>query len=96
MLEYSKPDKIEHKYSKIEQHSIEITTNIVKNIEIDNKIDYLYRLIEEVPESVYRPQALFEIASSYFEVENYQMALDVLKELEDNYPNSTLIADTYL
>lgn len=40
MLEYSKPDKIEHKYSKIEQHSIEITTNIVKNIEIDNKIDF--------------------------------------------------------
>lgn len=41
MLEYSKHDKIEHnRYSKIEYHSIEITTNIVKNIKIDNKIDF--------------------------------------------------------
>lgn len=62
----------------------------------DDKIDYLYRLIEEVPESVYRPQALYEIADSYFDIENYQMALGALEELEQNYPNSNLIADTYL
>jgi len=64
--------------------------------ELEEKIMTLHTLIDEVPESVYRPQAMFEIGNTYFEMENYQMALDILEDLETNYPSSKLVAESYL
>ena len=65
-------------------------------MEPESKILTLHSLIDEVPESVYRPQAMFEIGSTYFEMENYQMALDILEDLETNYPSNKLVAESYL
>ena len=62
----------------------------------DDKIFTLNRLIEELPESVYRPQAIFEKGTSYFESENYQIALETFSSLEQSYPNSKFISDSYL
>lgn len=64
--------------------------------EPEEKILTLYTLIEEVPESVYRPQAMFEIGSTYFETEQYNLALEVLEDLENEYPSNKLVAETYL
>ncbi len=62
----------------------------------DDKIFTLNRLIDELPESVYRPQAIFEKGTSYFESENYHIALETFESLEKDYPNSKFIADSYL
>jgi tetratricopeptide (TPR) repeat protein len=62
----------------------------------EDKIFALNRLIDELPESVYRPQAIYEKGNSYFENENYPIALETFENLEKRYPDSKFIADSYL
>lgn len=62
----------------------------------EEKIITLLKLINELPESVYRPQALFEIGNTYFEEENYEKSLEFYEELEASYANSKLISESYL
>lgn len=64
--------------------------------DLDAKVLTLHRLIDEMPESVYRPQAMFEIGNTYFEMENYQSALEIMEDLEATYPSSKLLAESYL
>jgi TolA-binding protein len=60
------------------------------------KIAGLNKLIEEIPESVYIPKALFELGVAYFESTQYDLALTSFLSVEENNPSSRLVAQSRL
>ena len=61
-----------------------------------NKINTLLLLISTKPLSVYRTQAIFELGSTYFEIEDFPHALEQFIVVEQVSPNSILVAHARL
>ena len=62
----------------------------------EKKIAGLNKLIQEIPESVYIPRALFEMGTTYFEISKNDLALKSFIAVEENSPSSSVVAKSRL